>query len=149
MTTWTEHSLFDGPNDTADEGRDVRLMNQLQRVYHVMRNGDQYTLSGLAMLAKAPEGSVAARIRDLRKPRFGQFTIETKSLDHGLYGYRLVPGSGDEDLVFNPSPAEDSGKADARQVLTEYLDAQRRLPPDFPYTRPTDEIVNAIEVMLR
>jgi hypothetical protein len=71
----------------------TRLAGQLRRVYDVMADGRWRTLAELAELAKAPEASVSARLRDLRKPEFGAFHVEHRregDPSDGLWAYRLV-----------------------------------------------------------
>ena len=70
--------LFDGRtyDPQLDEGR---LSAQLLRVMGFMRDGQEWTYDGLKkMMPDASVASIAARIRDLRKHRFGGFHIETK-----------------------------------------------------------------------
>lgn len=67
----------------------TRLSSQLGRVYGVLRDGQWYTLSELSILANGPEASVGARLRDLRKDKFGGYTVDRKRLSGGLFAYRL------------------------------------------------------------
>ena len=89
---------FDGA--TYDEALDKpRLAGQLGAVYDVMSSGRWYTLGELALEvtnllgSHASEASVSARIRDLRKERFGSHTMERKRDEQkvGLWLYRMVP----------------------------------------------------------
>lgn len=79
---------FDGETYIASFD-DTRLSNQLSRVYDVLRNGQWYTLRELSILANGPEASIGARMRDLRKDKFGGYTVDTKRLSGGLFAYRL------------------------------------------------------------
>lgn len=80
---------FDGR--TYDPKTDLaRLKGQLLRVWFVMRPGQWTTLKSLAQTVGGSEASVSARLRDLRKPRFGGHTVERKHVKNGLYMYRLV-----------------------------------------------------------
>jgi hypothetical protein len=89
---------FDG--ETYDHSRDYpRLNYQLHRVFRAMRDGQWYTLKQLATLSWSPEASVSARIRDLRKEKFGGFTIQTRRAGSALghttnphWQYRLADG---------------------------------------------------------
>lgn len=85
-------SDFDG--DTYDPELDQdRLSKQLGRVYDVMRDGQWRTLDEIATLTAAPPASVSARLRDLRKPRFGQYAIDRQrrgEASRGLFEYRLL-----------------------------------------------------------
>ena len=78
---------FDG--ETYDPIDDYdRLGKQMQRMIALMMDGDWYTLRMLADLVGGSEAGVSARIRDLRKRRFGCQTIERKRRAGGLYVYR-------------------------------------------------------------
>lgn len=69
----------------------ARLAGQLQRVREIMRDGRWHTLRCLAAQTGGSEAGVSARIRDLRKPRFGAHAIERRRVaDSGLYEYRMV-----------------------------------------------------------
>ena len=81
--TWVQRAKhatapdFDGV--TYDPARDkARLTRQLGRVYEVVRHGDGHTLASIASITGAPEGSVSARLRDLRKEKFGSYDIRRK-----------------------------------------------------------------------
>jgi hypothetical protein len=76
---------------TYDPVRDgLRLRGTLMRVFHVMADGQWRTLRQLADLAQGSEAGVSARLRDLRKPGFGEFTVERRHVNNGLWEYRLV-----------------------------------------------------------
>lgn len=76
---------------TYDHGRDgKRLHHQHHRVLAFMRDGKFHTLAEIAAYTKDPEASVSARLRDLRKPRFGSHEIERLYVERGLFRYRLV-----------------------------------------------------------
>lgn len=91
---------FDGAtyNPSFDH---IRLTGQLQRVFNVMKDGHYRSLRHLSMLAKGPEGSVSARLRDLRKDKFGGFEVERKrdSIEKGLFLYRLVVESEQQEMI--------------------------------------------------
>ena len=82
---------FDGPDV---EPQDVeRLTGQLERVYSLMRDHQWHTLGELSRKANGSEAGVSARIRDLRKERFGAYVIERRRVSGGLWEYRmLAPG---------------------------------------------------------
>ena len=88
---------FDG--DTYEPAQDsVRLTGMLLRVYEQMSRSlastptatQWWTLRALADCCQGSEASISARIRDLRKPKFGGYTVERKRIRGGLYAYRLV-----------------------------------------------------------
>lgn len=86
---------FDGDTFISTLDGD-RLAAQLNRVRQVMlTRGGWFTLAELAALTGAPESSVSARLRDLRKPRFGSWTVERRrrggvsQAKRGLFEYRV------------------------------------------------------------
>lgn len=85
---------FDG-NTYDAELDEARLETQLGRVYCAMvTDADEWwTLDRLAVVARGTTASVSARLRDLRKPRFGGHTVERRRVleaDRGLFQYRLI-----------------------------------------------------------
>lgn len=70
----------------------VRLHCQHHRVLAFMRDGQWHTLEAISKTTGDPEASVSARLRDLRKERFGAHLIERRYVQRGLYQYRLVTG---------------------------------------------------------
>lgn len=67
---------FDGP-DIADS--DIpRLTGQLERVFDVMQDGKWWTIRELADTVDCSDQSASARLRDLRKPKFGGFKVERR-----------------------------------------------------------------------
>jgi hypothetical protein len=91
----SERVRFDGETYDPEQDR-VRLTGQLKEVHACLTNGEWWTLPELrracerARGKKATEQSISARIRDLRKARFGSHTIE-RMRDGELWLYRLVP----------------------------------------------------------
>ena len=83
--------LGDRDGSTFDATRDRKRLNkQAQDVFNLMKDGEWRDLSHIALVTDHPEASVSARIRDLRKPKFGGYTVERRRLDGGLFVYRLV-----------------------------------------------------------
>jgi len=118
------NSLFDGPTTETDgEAQTSRLGRQLVRVYDVLKDGKWHTLAEIADTTGAPEASIAARVRDLRKPRFGGFGIQREHTTHGLHYYRLIPDTGIIELVYDPAPEPRSYKPEARRRLRAFVDA--------------------------
>ena len=70
-----------------------RLHRQLGKVWDVVKNGAWSTLREIAAQIGAPEASVSARLRDLRKPKFGSNIVEREHTGQGLYRYRLISGN--------------------------------------------------------
>lgn len=77
---------------TYDDSRDrARLNRQALAVYDLMRDGQWRTLPQIAGLTGEPEASISARLRDLRKPRFGEYIVERRYLSDGMWAYRVLP----------------------------------------------------------
>jgi hypothetical protein len=84
---------FDG--ETFEPARDAdRLNAQLGRVLATMRDHDWHTLAELAARTTDPEASISARIRDLRKPKFGGYVVQRRYVEAGLWAYRIAPPEG-------------------------------------------------------
>ena len=84
-----EPARFDGKTvDPAIDGD--RLGRQMNAVFAAMKNGGWWTLRGLANVSAGTEAGVSARIRDLRKRRFGGYTVLRRRVRAGLWEYRLV-----------------------------------------------------------
>ena len=69
----------------------VRLNAQQQRVFDVMKDSRWHTLVQVSRRTGDPEASVSARLRDLRKPKFGGYQIERRRTESGLHEYRMLP----------------------------------------------------------
>lgn len=80
---------FDG--ETIVPGRDnPRLGKQLIKIRDFMLDGRWRTLDQIADRTDEPVNSVSARLRDLRKRRFGSYTVERRYVNNGLHEYRIV-----------------------------------------------------------
>jgi len=67
----------------------VRLTGQLKRVHRAMSTGRWHSLHDLSLLSSVSELSIGARVRDLRKEKFGSHTVDQRRMSGGLYMYRL------------------------------------------------------------
>lgn len=67
-----------------------RLNAQQQRVLTLMQDGHWRTLDEISQVTGDPPASVSARLRDLRKERFGKHTVERRRRTKGLFEYRLA-----------------------------------------------------------
>lgn len=86
---WKKRTDFDG--ETFDRQQDgPRLSRQLESVFDLMQDGKWRTLREIAASTKKPEASVSARLRDLRKERFGSWNVQREGLGDGLFRYRVV-----------------------------------------------------------
>lgn len=85
-----EVAEFDG--DTYEAEKDHRrLSGQVQRVYEAMRDGQWRTVQMISDLTGDPPASIQARLRDLRKERFGAYEVEShRSEPNGsIWVYRV------------------------------------------------------------
>lgn len=102
MQTMTQLGLdltaraFSGPAYTP-ETDNPRLSRQFTRVFQLMEDGLWRTLREIADETGAPEASVSAQLRHMRKPRFGGHQVNKRHrgpADHGLYEYQLQVNVG-------------------------------------------------------
>lgn len=87
--------------ETFIEERDgARIGKQREVVLDLMRDGKWRTLAEIAAATGAPEASASARLRDLRKERYGSYTVDRSYVSHGLWRYRLYsPPKGQLELL--------------------------------------------------
>ena len=83
---------FDGADYTPARDR-VRLTGQMLRVLTLMADGRWRTLDIIASATGVPHASISAQLRNLRKERFGAYTVQRRHIRGGLYEYR-IPLSG-------------------------------------------------------
>jgi hypothetical protein len=85
-----EPLTFDG-STYAPHFDQARLSGQLHAVKELMSDGQWRTLAAIHAVVGGSEAGVSARLRDLRKPRFGGFCIERERIDgvRGLHRYRM------------------------------------------------------------
>lgn len=80
--------------DTYDRERDgARLFVQLAKVRALMLDGQWRTLAQISSAVSAPQASVSARLRDLRKEKFGNYVVNRRRVlgGHGLHEYQVEP----------------------------------------------------------
>lgn len=94
---WTPPPLPSPSRATAFDGRTYapdrdyeRLSGQLKSVFDVMRDGKWRTLRELAAIVEGSEAALSARLRDLRKDKYGAHEVLREHVEGGLYRYRLV-----------------------------------------------------------
>ena len=91
MTTQTNEVMLDFRGATFVPERDgARLGAQLAAVKTFVLDGKWHTLAEISEATGAPEASVSARLRDLRRERHGGYTIQREYIAQGLHQYRLV-----------------------------------------------------------
>lgn len=82
---------FDGR--TYDPALDQRRLEKLLgRVWALMCDGQWRTLGEIAALVGGSEAGISARLRDLRKPQFGEYVVDRRRRDGGLFEYRVRRG---------------------------------------------------------
>lgn len=82
--------LFDG--ETFDKTLDgPRLNRQLDRVFALMSDGKYRTLREIAEAVGGSEAGVSARLRDLKKPRFGSYRVGRVRQASGVHYYKVYP----------------------------------------------------------
>lgn len=85
---------FDGATFEPEHDQ-ARLTSHLARVRTVMLDGCWRTLPEIAKASRSKsEASVSARLRDLRKSKFGAWTVERRPRGErarGLFEYRVSP----------------------------------------------------------
>jgi hypothetical protein len=90
MGRLSEHYEFDG--DTYAPALDrKRLSGQLERVFNSMSDWQWHSLADLSLHLGGTEASMSARLRDLRKSKFGSHVIDRRRVGTtGLFQYKLV-----------------------------------------------------------
>jgi hypothetical protein len=86
---FTTQPAFDGADYQPDRDT-ARLDGQLDRIRRYMADGQWRTLQAIAEATGAPPASVSAQLRNLRKTRFGGWTVQRRYDGHGLYQYRVM-----------------------------------------------------------
>ncbi len=82
---------FDGSTYDPELDR-KRLGAQLLRVRGLMGDGRWRTLAGISLATGDPPASISARLRDLRKPKFGGWDVLRRRLGdpkRGIWEYRV------------------------------------------------------------
>lgn len=78
--------------ETYERRKDkARLNAQTYRVWHLMSDQQWRTLREIARATGDPEASVSARLRDLRKEKFGGFDVQRQRRTEGTFEYRMMP----------------------------------------------------------
>ncbi len=81
------------------------LRTQLQTVKQIMSDGRFRTLEEIALIAKQLSGnkatvpSISARLRDLRKAKYGGFKVERSIRSPGLFEYRVLVAEAQPDTT--------------------------------------------------
>jgi hypothetical protein len=79
---------FDG--DTYDPAKDhKRLSSRLEAVKRVAVGTGWWTVPELAKQVGGSETGTSARLRDLRKDKFGGYCVECRRVEGGVWEYRV------------------------------------------------------------
>ena len=76
---------------------DARLAGQLADIFNLMKDGQWRTLDEIQMQTGAPQASISAQLRHLRKPRFGSHIVDKRARGDrkdGLWEYRVITRGG-------------------------------------------------------
>lgn len=89
-------ATFSGPDVTETDRQ--RLSGLLAKVYDLMKDGRWRTLQVIRVMTGASEASASARLRDLRKAKFGSHTVNRRRTEiPGLFEYQVI--TSDEEGV--------------------------------------------------
>jgi hypothetical protein len=90
MDASTEQFAFNFEGSTYDMDRDgERLGRQMAAVKRLMIDGRWRTLAEIAKYAGGSQAAVSARLRDLRKIRFGCYSVERRHVVNGVWQYKV------------------------------------------------------------
>ena len=91
-------SIPHADGETYDPVQDyVRLADQGACVWRCMMDGKWRTLGEISKATRYPESSIGARLRDFRKPKWGEHTVDRRQragCSRGIYEYRLERRGG-------------------------------------------------------
>lgn len=90
LDMWFDGRTYEPTHDQA------RLCSLLDNVRNLMLDGRWRTLGAINRIVGGTEASISARLRDLRKERFGSFTVERRregEAKRGLFSYRVIASS--------------------------------------------------------
>ena len=124
---------------TYDRDRDfARLKTQLRRVHALMLDGQERTLHSIAMSCGGTEAAVSARLRDLRKSRFGSHVVQHRRITGGQWEYRLLAPTPCNCPVTKLAAEERTGAEKSQKTSRGHTSATPPAPPPcgelFPRT---------------
>ena len=82
-------NAFDGITYNIKQDH-ARLKGQLSRVFQLMSDGQWRTLKEIHDVIGGSEAAISARLRDLRKEKYGLHTVERWGNGNGLFRYRVI-----------------------------------------------------------
>lgn len=69
----------------------ARLTQQLKDVFDLMKDGRWRTIGEICdHLPTYPQQSISARLRDLRKEKYGAHTVDRERVAGGMFQYRVI-----------------------------------------------------------
>ena len=68
----------------------ARLTSQMGQVFTFIKDGDWHTLHGIEEATGHPQASISARLRDLRKKKFGGFNVQKRRVHEGSGTYEYI-----------------------------------------------------------
>lgn len=81
--------------DTYEHARDSdRLTAQYETVWALMTDGEWRSLQEIAEITNYSTASAGARLRDMRKERFGSHRVDRRYEGEGLFRYKLIRSDG-------------------------------------------------------
>ena len=89
-----QNPRFDG-SDYIPSFDNSRLTGQIKRIYELMIDGQWRTLGEIEYETRAPQSSISAQLRHLRKERFGSHLVNKRprgNRENGLFEYQLTRG---------------------------------------------------------
>lgn len=96
--------LFDG--ETVSRKDAPALTRQLERVFAYFDDGKWHTLFDAERDLGIPHGSISARLRDLRKQRFGAHTVKrARRIGTRTYEYKLIVNEAGRGMIAHAAPA--------------------------------------------
>lgn len=96
---------FDGDTYSSNEDKE-RLSNQLNKVKELMSDGKWRTINQIKDSVGGSEAGISARLRDLRKERFGGYVVSRRRYgvkSYGLWEYQLVLPTPVYEFVTEPN----------------------------------------------
>lgn len=87
-----EDAHFDGKTYEPQFDKE-RLTSQIRKVFDLMQDAKWRTLEEIQRKIKQPQASISARLRDLRKERFGAHRVNRRKRGerkNGCFEYQLI-----------------------------------------------------------
>jgi len=92
-----ELNLFNQPDFSGSDYNPVldkaRLTGQIERIFNCMKDGEWRSLQEIESITGDGQASVSAQMRNLRKSKFGEHTVEKRrrgDRKSGLFEYQLI-----------------------------------------------------------